>query len=57
VNLKKAKALRQAIRAFARAPFKGPAANDAYLRVADGPIRVDPKSPRAIYKKAKKRAA
>lgn len=56
MNAKKSKALRQAIREFAKAPFDGKAANDAYLRVGGGPIRIDPKTPRSIYKRAKARA-
>lgn len=56
MNSKKAKALRQAVRAFARAPFNGKAPNDGYLRVSAGPITLNPRSPRAVYKKAKKRA-
>lgn len=58
MNSKKAKALRQAVRAFAKAPFAGRASNDAYLRYsATGPIKLDPKTPRFIYKRAKKNAA
>lgn len=58
MNLKKAKALRQAIREFAKAPFNGKAANNAYLRAGDkAPIKLDHTSPRYIYKRAKQRAS
>lgn len=58
MNDKKAKALRQAVRAFASAPFNGKAANDAYLRAGNkAPIKLDQRSPRFVYKQAKKKLA
>lgn len=55
MNSKKAKALRQAIREFAKAPFNGKAANAAYMRPnPKGPITLEKTGPRSIYKRAKK---
>lgn len=64
MNLKRAKALRQALREFAQAQFKGKAPNNAYSREPyngrkdpkfwGGMIRLIPREPRAVYLKAKR---
>lgn len=66
MNSKRAKALRQAINVISKATtrFRGPAANHEYLRDPyngrrdpafwGGPIRVDSRSIRGMYLRAKK---